>query len=98
MISRKLAFFATVTPRLLTCALPLAAVLAVSSRADAQAAAPPDSVPAILAPRRPIPPEAATAGIKRFSFIAYGDTRGRHDGIELQAEHQLVIEAMLNTM
>ena len=36
--------------------------------------------------------------MKRFSFIAYGDTRGRHDGVELQAEHQLVIESMLTTM
>ena len=54
-------------------------------------------VPAILPPRTPIPPEAATADVKRFSFVVYGDTRGRHDGVELQAEHQLVIEAMLNT-
>jgi hypothetical protein len=76
----------------------LAALIAPLSPALAQTAAPNDSVPAILAPRNPIPPEAATAGVKRFSFIAYGDTRGRHDGVELQAEHQLVIEAMLNTM
>ncbi|HEX7981518.1 MAG TPA: metallophosphoesterase [Gemmatimonadaceae bacterium] len=76
----------------------LVALLAPVSAVVAQIAAPNDSVPAILAPRGPIPPEAATAGVKRFSFIAYGDTRGRHDGVELQAEHQLVIEAMLNTM
>ena len=35
------------------------------------------------------------AGITRFSFITYGDTRGRHDGVDLQAEHTLVIESML---
>jgi len=79
-------------------ALALVALLTPPTSALAQSAAPADSVPAILAPRMLIPPEAATAGVKRFSFIAYGDTRGRHDGVELQAEHQLVIEAMLNTM
>jgi hypothetical protein len=55
-------------------------------------------VPAILPPRTPLPAEAATAGITKFSFIAYGDTRGRHDGTELQAEHTLVIESMLATI
>jgi hypothetical protein len=28
----------------------------------------------------------------------YGDTRGRHDGSQVQAEHQLVIESMLSTI
>jgi calcineurin-like phosphoesterase family protein len=79
-------------------ALLLVALIAPLASTSAQSAAPTDSVPAILAPRLAIPPEAATAGVKRFSFIAYGDTRGRHDGVELQAEHQLVIEAMLNTI
>lgn len=51
-----------------------------------------------LAPRTPLPGEAATARVTRFSFIAYGDTRGRHDGSELQAEHTLVIESMLATI
>jgi len=86
------------TRRLGTRALALVALFSPLGPAVAQRATPPDTVPAILAPRVPIPPEAATAGVKRFSFIAYGDTRGRHDGVELQAEHQLVIEAMLNTI
>ena len=86
------------TTRLAGGALTLVALLAAMSTVRAQSAAATDTVPAILAPRRPIPPEAATAGVRRFSFIAYGDTRGRHDGVELQAEHQLVIEAMLNTI
>ena len=30
---------------------------------------------------------SSSAGINRFSFITYGDTRGRHDGTEIQAEH-----------
>ncbi len=51
-----------------------------------------------LPPRTPLPSEAASAGITRFSFIAYGDTRGRHDGTQLQAEHQLVVESMLATI
>jgi hypothetical protein len=57
-----------------------------------------DSIVPSLPPRTPLPPEAATAGITRFSFIAYGDTRGRHDGVELQAEHTLVVESMLATI
>jgi Calcineurin-like phosphoesterase len=59
---------------------------------------PTDSIVATLPPRTPLPAEAATAGIRRFSFIAYGDTRGRHDGVSLQAEHTLVIESMLATI
>ncbi len=53
---------------------------------------------ATLAPRVPLPSEAASAAITKFSFIAYGDTRGRHDGDEIQAEHKLVIESMLQTI
>jgi len=58
----------------------------------------PEPVRAIAAPRVPLPSEASTAGVTKFSFIAYGDTRGRHDGTELQAEHQLVIESMIGTI
>ncbi len=57
-----------------------------------------DSVRAIAPPSQPLPSEAASAGITRFSFIAYGDTRGRHDGTALQAEHTLVIESILGTI
>jgi 3',5'-cyclic AMP phosphodiesterase CpdA len=53
---------------------------------------------ASLAPKVPLPSEAATANITRFSFIAYGDTRGRHDGVEPEAEHTLVVESMLATI
>lgn len=80
-------------PRLsaITVALTIAAV------AGAQAPAA-DSIVPSLAPRTPLPPEAATAGVTRFSFITYGDTRGRHDGVQIQAEHELVIESMLGTI
>jgi hypothetical protein len=57
-----------------------------------------DSIVPSLAPRTPLPSEASTSGVKRFSFIAYGDTRGRHDGVDLQAEHTLVVESMLGTI
>jgi hypothetical protein len=79
--------------------LALAAVLA-SSALSAQAFSGRDTVivAPTLAPRTPLPPEAATAKITRFSFISYGDTRGRHDGTDLQAEHTLVIESMLATI
>ena len=46
-------------------------------------------------PSQPLPPEAASASVTRFSFIAYGDTRGQADGLELQAAHTTVVDAML---
>ena len=64
--------------------------------ASAQVAA--DSVRAIAAPRIPLPSEGASAGSTRFSFIAYGDTRGALDGEELQYEHSLVVRSMLRTV
>ncbi|MDQ2667508.1 MAG: metallophosphoesterase [Gemmatimonadota bacterium] len=67
------------------------------SAASAQGAAP-DSIVASLPPKTPLVSEAASAGVTKFSFIAYGDTRGRHDGVQLQAEHQLVVESMLAMM
>ena len=60
--------------------------------------APAESVLAIAPPRTPLPSEAASAGVTRFSFIAYGDTRGRRDGTDLQYEHSLIVESMLRTI
>jgi len=74
----------------------LVATLVTSSGIVAQAAT--DSIVPSLPPRTPLPPEGSTGGITKFSFIAYGDTRGRHDGEQLQAEHQLVVESMLSTI
>lgn len=54
-----------------------------------------ERVRAIRAPARPLPPEADSAGTSRFSFIVYGDTRGRRDGLELQHEHSLVVDAQI---
>jgi hypothetical protein len=81
-------------------ALPIALATMLALPASAQvtpatAAAPTDTVRAILPPLQPLPAEAASAGTTRFSFIAYGDTRGRRDGTELQYEHSLIVDAML---
>jgi len=79
-------------------ALSLASLLFFASALTAQVPTQSDSVGALVPPRTPFPSEAATAGVTRFSFIMYGDTRGRHDGIQLQSEHQLVVESMLSTI
>ena len=57
-----------------------------------------EQVRAIKPPREPLPAEAASASVTKFSFIVYGDTRGRRDGKDLQYEHSLVVDAMLNTI
>jgi hypothetical protein len=38
-------------------------------------------------PAAPLPPEAESAGVVRFSFVAYGDTRSKVDGSALQPDH-----------
>lgn len=80
----------------------LPSLLVLSPTAFAQTPAPPapptDPVRAILPPRTPLPPEPASAGTTRFSFIAYGDTRGRREGKDEQYEHGLVVETMLATV
>ncbi len=60
--------------------------------------APAQGVVAIEAPRFPLPVEAESADVISFSFIVYGDTRGRRDGEDLQYEHALVVESMLRTV
>ena len=57
--------------------------------------APPEHVEAIKAPATPLPEEASSRGVTKFSFIVYGDTRGRRDGVALQYEHSLVVDSML---
>lgn len=72
-----------------------------ASRASQTPAAAPqasEAVRAIAPPKNPLPAEAASAAITQFSFIAYGDTRGRHDGTDVQAEHTLVVDSMLATI
>jgi len=66
--------------------------------ASPQASAAREQVRAITAPKNPLPAEDASAGVTRFSFIVYGDTRGRRDGVQEQYEHSLVIDSELATM
>jgi len=54
-----------------------------------------EPVRAIKPPRTPLPSEEASAGAKQFSFIVYGDTRGRRDGYELQYEHSLIVNSVV---
>src|SRR5262245_49824661 len=67
--------------------------------AQQQTALPPEAVNepvrALKTPRAPLPSEKDSAGASRFSFIVYGDTRGRRDGFELQYEHSLIINSAL---
>lgn len=78
----------------------LAAFVPAAGALAQQPAAPPQrtTVVAINAPVTPIPPEAQSARVTRFSFIVYGDTRGRRDGVDLQYEHSLVVESMVRTI
>ena len=57
--------------------------------------APQEHVEAIKPPATPLPDEATSRGVTKFSFIVYGDTRGRRDGVAQQYEHSLVIDSML---
>src|SRR5215831_9925934 len=70
--------------------------------AQQQTAPPPEAITepvrAIKMPRAPLPKEEASAGVNQFSFIVYGDTRGRRDGFELQYEHSLIINSALGTI
>jgi 3',5'-cyclic AMP phosphodiesterase CpdA len=75
-------------------------ILTASSAATAQTPAPPPREPvrAILPPRSSLPAEEDSAAVNRFSFIAYGDTRGRREGKDEQYEHALLVEQMLATV
>jgi hypothetical protein len=72
---------------------PLALLVFAATTVAAQR---PDSTVVAIAPAtNPLPAEAASANVTRFSFIAYGDTRGRRDGVDPQYEHSLVVDRML---
>lgn len=85
-------------------ALVVAAYLAMPGASSAQIVpiagpgASEQEVVAIEPPRIPLPPEAESVDVTRFSFIVYGDTRGRRDGKDPQYEHSLVVESMLRTI
>jgi hypothetical protein len=85
---------------------PLCLCGVIGAVAAAQQPPPASAPPLVLVrpiapPATPLPSEAASAGIKRFSFIAYGDTRSGGaadvpgDGQILQVEHSLVVDRMI---
>ena len=74
------------------------AVLVITAAPLCAQVAPADTVRAIARPRQPLPAENASAGVTKFSYIVYGDTRGRRDGTEIQYEHSLVVDAMLRVI
>jgi len=67
----------------------------IASGSGRQGAQEPQAVRAIKPPAAPLPSEAESSGVTRFSFIVYGDTRGRQDGTAIQYEHSVVVDAML---
>ena len=58
----------------------------------------PANVTPIPPPASALPSEQSSAGITRFSFLAYGDARSRHDGIYVQPDHLMVAEGMVNAI
>src|SRR5262249_22299656 len=54
-----------------------------------------EQIETIKPPASALPDETASRDVKRFSFIVYGDTRGRRDGSAVQYEHSLLIDSML---
>jgi len=90
-------------PRIIFCtAIILASAITAGAQAPKSPAAPQSAgkeiVRAIVPPKIPLPTEEASAKVTKFSFIVYGDTRGRRDGKEIQYEHSLIVESMLNTI
>jgi hypothetical protein len=55
----------------------------------------PERVIPIKAPPAALPDEKASSGVTKYSFIAYGDTRGRRDGVALQYDHSMLVDSML---
>lgn len=46
-------------------------------------------------PSTRLPPEGQSAAVTRYSFMVYGDTRGRRDGVAIQYEHSLIVDSMI---
>jgi hypothetical protein len=86
---------------------PLCLCGVIGTVAAAQQPPPAPAPPLVLVrpidpPATPLPSETASAGITRFSFIAYGDTRSGGaadvpgDGQILQGEHSRVVDGMIS--
>jgi Calcineurin-like phosphoesterase len=53
------------------------------------------TVRSIPAPATPLPSEDQSAGVTRFSFISYGDTRSTADGVDIQPVHSQLVDTMV---
>jgi len=88
--------------RVMTCGIAPVLTFYVAPTAQTQAPQTPapslGTVRAITPPAHPLPSEAASAGVPKFSFLGYGDTRGRRDGTAIQYEHSLIVESMIATI
>jgi hypothetical protein len=79
----------------------LASVRALQT-AQAPTAISASAVRAIEPPATPLPEEPASAGVMRFSFVAYGDTRSASDpnvpgdGRVIQAEHSRLVDRVIS--
>jgi len=71
------------------------ASLIISLTGFAQAGQEQERVTPIKPPAIALPPEAESRGVTQFSFIVYGDTRGRRDGVAIQYEHSLIVDSMI---
>jgi len=78
-----------------TCAVCLCALGLASAVVLAQAQGTITGVRPIAPPATGLPPEIESANVRKFSFIAYGDTRGSADGVSLQTEHARVVDRIL---
>jgi|HubBroStandDraft_1064217.scaffolds.fasta_scaffold09878_1 hypothetical protein len=72
-----------------------AVVFLATSLALAQPPQELERVKPISSPTTPLPPEVESRDVTRFSFIAYGDTRGRRDGTAIQYDHSMLVDSML---
>ena len=61
----------------------------------AATAAPLIAVNAINPPKTLFPAEEDSAKVDKFSFLVYGATSGRNDGTDLQYEHSLLVNSLL---
>lgn len=76
----------------------LGAMAAEAASENTSTNKPREAIIAIEPPKHPLPPEEDSIGVNKFSFLVYGDTRGRRDGKEVQYEHSLVVDSMLATI
>jgi hypothetical protein len=88
-----------VTRRMRGAALVLAlAAFVLITKTSAQQDLADEIVRTLEPPRDPLPPESASAGVRKFSFIAYGDTRGARDGEVIHPDHAKLVDQMLAEM